>query len=611
MKKYIPIIVCIILAGAPRLAFAQCTLHLHPSGKGCVGDTVFTNKLQQATLLKLRGPHMHKTYLYNTTSGYGHTVAGQANGLGGSDSSTLNTPTGVFVDKKGNLYIADNLNNRIQKWAPGALYGTTVAGDSTGGSGTDSVQLNSPAGIFVTDAGDLYIADANNNRVQLFKKGWKYGITVAGQASGLSGFDSASLSLPSGVFVDAHDTVYVADVANNRVQKWAPHATYGITVAGDKSGASGCDSFYLSQPSAVTKDDLGQMYVTDFFNNRVQMYKPGSRYGITVAGSPKGLSGSDSATLSNPTTCWVDHNLNLYVSDRFNNRVQEWPLGLGYGITVAGHANGKWGNDSTAFNAPTGVCLDTSGAIYIADGGNNRVQKWTQTFKYLNSAYYMRTDTQGIYAAVATFKGGCLAVAADTIHDSTRHYYMSHTCHGQAFTFNSKTFNTSGIYKFTLANRWGCDSNLTLFLTIYKTDTVRIKDTIHPGKPVVIHHKSYSVPGIYPFYKYYKNNLCDSIDTLYYIAYTTGLNDIPHEKPFNVQVYPNPTSGSLYYTLDNPPHGNKGFVKIYNSLGQQVTLFKVDQYNGAFDCSHLAEGVYIFKWEIEGAIISRRFTVVH
>ena len=139
-------------------------------------------------------------------------------GVSGSDASHLHNPFGVYVDGSGNIYVADVYNHRIQKWAPGATSGTTVAGIS-GVSGSDASHLYNPAGVYVDGTGNIYIADANNDRIQKWAPGATSGTTVAG-ISGVMGTDASHLHFPTGVYGDPAGNIYVADYFNNRIQKW-------------------------------------------------------------------------------------------------------------------------------------------------------------------------------------------------------------------------------------------------------------------------------------------------------------------------------------------------------------------------------------------------------
>jgi hypothetical protein len=124
----------------------------------------------------------------------GMTVAG-GNGQG-SAANQLSDPDGVFVDGAGNIYVSDFENNRVQKWAPGATAGVTVAGGN--GQGSAANQLNAPAGVFVDGSGNVYVADALNERVQEWAPGATSGVTVAA---------GGQLGLVSGVWVDGAGNV--------------------------------------------------------------------------------------------------------------------------------------------------------------------------------------------------------------------------------------------------------------------------------------------------------------------------------------------------------------------------------------------------------------------
>jgi hypothetical protein len=165
----------------------------------------------------------------------GTTVAGDASGASGSDSTQLNGPLGIYVDAAGTIYISDSKNHRIQSWTNAASYGTTMAGDKNGTAGSDSVSLNNPSGIFMDGARNLYIADRNNHRIMKYPYTSAYGFNVAGDAGNTSGSTSNKLNSPSGVYVSHFGNVYVADLGNNRVQEWFQEfsdSTFTPTVTG-------------------------------------------------------------------------------------------------------------------------------------------------------------------------------------------------------------------------------------------------------------------------------------------------------------------------------------------------------------------------------------------
>ena len=112
---------------------------------------------------------------WNTT---GITVAGKLNSSNAT-SDYLNTPTGIALDSFDSLYVADNLNQRIQKFSSGNTTGTTVCGQPNGTVGSTPSRLNSPYDVAVDSNGDMYVVDTNNNRVQLWRANASAGITIA------------------------------------------------------------------------------------------------------------------------------------------------------------------------------------------------------------------------------------------------------------------------------------------------------------------------------------------------------------------------------------------------------------------------------------------------
>ena len=300
------------------------------------------------------------------------TVAG---GTGaGSAANQLHSPLAVFVDTAGAIYVADYSNNRIQKFPAGSdstTNGVTAAGGN--GSGSNADQLTKPTTIYVDSNGSLYIADYGNGRVQKFPAGSNSstaGVTVA----------DATLSHPIGVFLDKSDSLYVSDGTGNSVLKFPAgdtSATAGRVVAGGNNTGTGSDQF--NQPNGIYVDAVGNLYVADYFNNRVQKFPAGSNSltpGVTIAGGNGAGKAPDQ--LNGPVAVFLDQAGNLYVSDAVNNRIQKFSPGSSsatLGVTIVGDTIAGNGNNQLSF--PGGIYVDKRGDIYIADGGNNRIQKWS------------------------------------------------------------------------------------------------------------------------------------------------------------------------------------------------------------------------------------------
>ncbi|MBG9376989.1 T9SS type A sorting domain-containing protein [Panacibacter sp. DH6] len=318
----------------------------------------------------------------------------------GATSTQLASPGDVHVDAAGNVYVLDGNNNRVQKWAPGATEGVTVAGGN--GLGSASNQLFLPQGFYVDGIGNVYIADLFNNRVEKWVPGATSGVIVAG-GNGY-GAGANQLASPKDVFVDGSGNVYVTDADNNRVQRWAPGATMGVTVAGGNGYGSNANQF--RNPFGIFVDAAGNIYVSDRSNNRVQKWAPGASAGETVAGGNG--SGEDSTQLNDPRGLFVDNMGRVYVCDYFNNRIQKWVTGMNFGVTVAGGRG--VGSQPGRLNHPAGLSISTSGDMYVADEGNNRVQKY-EALNFIRNKF--TASAPGKYRVIAVCSNGLVDTSAE------------------------------------------------------------------------------------------------------------------------------------------------------------------------------------------------------
>jgi uncharacterized protein (TIGR03437 family) len=211
----------------------------------------------------------------------GNAAAGFSGDGGPATSASLSWPMGVAVDPVGDLYIADYSNQRIRKVANGVI--TTVAGGGTslGDNGpATSAQLYYPRGVAVDPAGNLYIADSGLDRVRKVSSGVI--TTVAGNGTpGFSGdggpATSAQLSSPSGVGVDAAGNLYIADTNNNRIRKVSNGmitTVAGNGVAGPSGDGGPATSAWLSEPYGVAVDSAGNIYVADTGSSRICFLTP-------------------------------------------------------------------------------------------------------------------------------------------------------------------------------------------------------------------------------------------------------------------------------------------------------------------------------------------------
>ncbi len=312
-------------------------------------------------------------------------------------AAQLNSPQGVAVDGAGNLFIADTSNHRIRKVDPAGVI-STVAGDRTRGFGGDgapaiAAQLNSPQGVAVDGAGNLFIADTSNHRIRKVDAAGLIS-TVAGDGTwGFSGdggaATTAQLRHPSGVAVDGAGNLLIADTNNYRIRK-VDAAGLISTVAGGGMrvpiGDGGpATAARLFRPSGVAMDGAGNLFIADTFNHRIRKVDAAGLIS-TVAGGSRGDSIGDggpatAARLSYPSGVAMDGAGNLFIADEFNHRIRKVDA-AGIISTVAGGSRGDSigdGGPATAarLSSPSGVAVDGAGNLFIADTSNHRIRKVT------------------------------------------------------------------------------------------------------------------------------------------------------------------------------------------------------------------------------------------
>lgn len=319
----------------------------------------------------------------NVTTFAGSKTPGNANGQG--SSASFSSPYGVAVDAAGNLYVADNNNNLVRKIDPNGNV-TTLAGTGASGSadgpGT-SATFSKPWYTAVDSAGNVYVGDYGNNKIRKIAPNGDVttlaGSGAPGSADGAG--VSATFRNPEGVAVDAAGNVYVADYLNNEIRKIDPNGNVttlaGSTTPGSADGKGTSASF--NNPRNVAADGAGNLYVADTDNNKIRKIDTSGSV-TTLAGS--GTSGhadgrGAAASFAVPRGIAVDVAGNVYVADTGNNLIRKIdPSGNVItlaGSTTGGSADGK--GSSAQFSGPYGVAVDAAGNLYVADSSNNLIRK--------------------------------------------------------------------------------------------------------------------------------------------------------------------------------------------------------------------------------------------
>jgi len=251
----------------------------------CLDDDVMVSSLSNKSLhlvLKRPQPGVYVMDCFNSCifnwqlRPYLGTVVAGCDGAWASPRSMSGS---MCVDEAGSFYVSESGKHCVSRWDSSTEH-TVVAGSSQGGSALR--QLDTPAGIFVTTDGDLYIAEIQNDRVTCWRRNSIVGELVVGGHGRGAGLQQ--LSSPQGVWLDSHGTVYVADTGNNRIMcKPAGSCDAEIVVRGNivHDGEGGT----LRGPTAVLVGSNDLIYVLDSRCHRVSSWQRGVEIGELVVGS--------------------------------------------------------------------------------------------------------------------------------------------------------------------------------------------------------------------------------------------------------------------------------------------------------------------------------------
>lgn len=312
-------------------------------------------------------------------------------------TATFKNPSGIAVDSSGNAYIADADARVIRKVSGGTitlLAGTGAKGFAGDGGAAASAKFNNPNGLALHAASNsLYVADTGNHRIRKIDLTTNTIATLAG--TGVAGLgaagsaNSVTINSPTGIAVDAAGNVYFADTGNNRVCKVAGGTltvVAGTGEVGNSGDGAAAISAKLNHPTGVAvTGDGATIYVADRSNNRVRKIVGGNI--SNFAGAANGTSGfggdgaaATSALLNAPTGLALDGGGNVIIADTDNERIRKVTIGDGLIVTIAGNANaGNTGDSGAATSAtldtPTAVALDGSGRVAFCDAGNLRARR--------------------------------------------------------------------------------------------------------------------------------------------------------------------------------------------------------------------------------------------
>ncbi len=272
-------------------------------------------------------------------------------GTPGSAGGQFTAPGALAVDAAGNVYVADTGNDRIQKFDGQGHYLT-----SWGSFGTGPAKFDNPTGIAVDAYDNVFVVDQGNSRVKSFTSDG-----VLTHQWGSPGTGAGQFSTPVGIAADAAGNVYVSDGAN-RIQKFTGNGDYIL-----EWGAAGTGDGQFDGPAGIAVDGAGCIYVADGSNDRIQKFSDTGGYLAQW-----GASGAGAGQLDAPFGIGVDALGHVYVAELGNHRIQKFTAD-GVSLTMWGTLGSYIG----AFDLPSGVALDASGNVFVVEINNARVQKFS------------------------------------------------------------------------------------------------------------------------------------------------------------------------------------------------------------------------------------------
>ncbi len=429
-------------------------------------------------------PGNHRIQVFDSSGAYRTTIG--ATGVIGTGNNRFHGPRHIAI--YGNtLYVADSGNHRVQLFdianPSTPAYVATIG--VTDQSGSDNGHLGSPSGVAV-NASFIYVADTWNHRVQVFDRATRgYVATIGGtQGAGNNQFHD-----PSDVAVDAAGNIYVADFVNTRVQQFNSSRVY-VRTYGTTGVPYLTDGSHYNTPSGVAAAGDGGFYITEDHGHRLLKLDAAGQLEWTVgAAGVKGDWNDANDRLNNPAAVAVDAAGRVLVADRWNGRVQIFnadgsyygamaqPVSGGRGFNCPGGVgvapngdiyvadtcahvvdifNRHWrhlatlgavdqpGADNAHFDGPEDVAVDSRGFIYVADKNNHRVQVFDA-----NRAYVRTIGVTGANGSDFGHLGGPDGLAVD----SADRLYIS-----DSWKYRIQVFDASGAYLATIGGSWGVRS---------------------------------------------------------------------------------------------------------------------------------------------------------
>lgn len=335
----------------------------------------------------------------------------------GSGNGQFRKPTGMARDAKGNLWVLDWSDQRVEKFNQAGEFQFAF-----GSNGTKNGQLYDPNGIAIDGEGHIWVVDwAGGGRVQEFSESGKYMTSFGKEGTG-----DGEFKLPEAITFDSKGNIWVADCCDGRIQEFTNKGKFI-----KKIGVHGTAEGQIWSPLGIAFDATGNLWVADFGNKRIEEFTEEGKFIKEF-----GTKGSGDGQFNGPGALSIDSEGHIWVADdEGNGRVEEF--------TQSGEFLGKFGSPGSGegqfdFEIAMAIVTDSKGGIWVTDGGNNRVQHWqmngpkaTTTYKYdqagnLTAVEKPKAGESPAVEESYTYNGGGLRTS-QTISGTTTHLVWDQT----------------------------------------------------------------------------------------------------------------------------------------------------------------------------------------